>query len=62
MLSFGSTVGFDENGNMIPETVALNDLTISLPTRTFILKKFTQLWSSSTRYGLFIVAQITITG
>jgi len=39
MLSFGSTVvGFDENGNMIPETVAPNDLTISLPTRTFILK------------------------
>lgn len=35
----GSTVvGFDENGNMIPETVAPNDLTISLPTRTFILK------------------------
>jgi hypothetical protein len=35
----GSTaVGFDEDGNMIPETVAPNNLKLGLPTRTFILK------------------------
>jgi len=39
MLSFGSTVvGFDENGNMIPETVAPNDLTIITYTNLHLKK------------------------
>jgi len=46
----GSTVvGFDENGNAVPETISQ----MTNNTHHFILKKFTQLWITLNRYGLF---------